>query len=169
MSTATLHTELISDPVLRTLLDGLERQLNDLRWFAVNPYESILKHTRQYTAWHRAVLKTPRTFARWIIPVWLNSTARLVSVDVYGKRPAPIVGLGEQPVSRFIRFLLYEQKLSDDQAAELLCYHLDYAYKSARPLIRRMRRDEARQKLVWKRERRDSETTSTFAKIIEEA
>ncbi|MCK7495066.1 MAG: hypothetical protein MZW92_31255 [Comamonadaceae bacterium] len=60
----------------------------------------------------------------------------------------------------FIRYMLFERGWSQDAAAQLLVDKLGYPYNNARPLIRRVIRNEALQRERWAHERLDENNTN---------
>lgn len=144
---------LSKDHLLTEIRDGLKQALVEVRWFAANPYESLMDNTRDYTAWHHKGLHSPKKFVKWILPLWTTSHARKVAHEVFGRDESPVKELGEHPVTRYIRYLVFKRHLSYEKTTDIMISKLGWDKKSARPAVHRVVRSARDQnERIWQEE-----------------
>jgi hypothetical protein len=88
---------------------------------------------------------TGRTFTKWIVPLWTTETTRVIAREVFGYTPGPIAELGDRKMTAYIRYLLFTRGWSQDGVTKHLVEEMNYPYNRARPMVRRVMRNEAAQ------------------------
>lgn len=139
-------TAFMHDEVFIMLRRKAALRLHSMRFYLDDPETPLQQQAKAYLHWLHAQ-GVNKAFTRWVCPLWTTETVRAEAINVYGLEQAPIVELGTRKVASYIRYLLFTRGWSAEAVTMHLVEHLGYQYNHTRPVIRRIMRSEAQQRL----------------------
>jgi hypothetical protein len=142
----TIKHSLFNDTYTEEMLRAAKYMLETTRFFRAvsgsgTTPRSIYYLPEQFAMWEQS-RGTSKSFVKWLAPLFTNATPKNTAAVIFGKDPSPIQMLGDRSVRAYIRHLLYGQGWSIEAVSQHLVDQHGYQYTSARPMIRRIVREE---------------------------
>lgn len=136
----------LSDQFTEDLVRNAKFLLEENRFFLVASgnavsCKSILDAPVQFALWEQK-RGASKAFMRWCSPLFTNYTPANEAAEIFGREPSSVLALGDRPIAAYIRHLLYGLDWAPDDVAYHLIQEHGCKYGTARPMIRRVLREE---------------------------